>query len=190
MKKSFEHYIETGNGLIENDDPVSARQCFQKALILKPENPVALDGLAWTYYMEGNYTKARNLLERSINKDPIYAEAYTDLGCVLYELGKINEAEKMHKICLNLDPARDDAKHNLAHLYFSTNRYDELESFLEKSKDLLNYRSELLLLLGEVKIIKKEFSKARDIFSKCLEIDEHNVEAGILLTYIELQMKK
>ena len=140
--------------------------------------------------MEGNNTKARQLLERSIKKDPAFAEAYTDLGCVLHELGDINAAEKMHKTCLNLDPARDDAKHNLAYLYFSVKRFDDLEKFLEKSEKLLNNKSELLQLLGEVKIMKNDLPKARDIFLKCLEIDQHNVEAGILLTYTELQMKE
>jgi len=190
MKNSFENYINIGNDLIENGEPDVARRCFEKALALKPENPIALDGLAWTYHMEGKNTKARTLLERSIKKDPIYAEAYTDLGCVLHELGDINAAEKMHKTCLNLDPARDDAKHNLAYLYFSVKRFDDLEKFLEKSEKLLNSKSDLLQLLGEVKIMKNDLPKARDIFLKCLEIDQHNVEAGILLTYIELQMKE
>ncbi len=190
MINSFEKHIEMGNNLIENDKPEIARKCFQKALSLKIENHVALDGLAWTYHMEGNDTKARQLLERSIKKNPNFAEAYTDLGCVLYELGDINQAEKMHKKCLELDPTRDDAKWNLAHLYFSVQRYEEMEKFLEKAEDILENKSEILQLLGEVKIMKKDFSKARDIFSKCLEIDEHNVEAGILLTYIELQMKE
>jgi len=189
MKNSFEHYITLGNGLIKNGTPEIARKCFQKALKLKPENPVALDGLAWTYHMEGNNKKARKLLERSIKKDPTFAEAYTDLGCVLQELGETNEAEKMHKKCLKIDPERDDARHNLAYLYFFSQRFDDLEIFLEKSEELLNTRSELLQLLGEVKTMKKDFPKAKKIFTQCLEIDEHNVEAGILLTYVELQMK-
>ena len=61
MKKNFEHYINIGNDLIKNGEPDVARRCFEKALAMKPENPVALDGLAWTYHMEGNNTKARQL---------------------------------------------------------------------------------------------------------------------------------
>jgi len=189
MKNSFEKYIEMGNNLIENGEPEIARKCFQKALTIKGENHVALDGLAWTYHMEGNNTKARKLLERSIRKNPKFAEAYTDLGCVLFELGDIIEAERMHKKSLDIDPTRDDAKWNLAYLYFSVKRYEDMENFLEKAKDTLNNRSELLQLLGEVKIMKKDYPQAKRIFNRCLEIDEHNVEAGILLTYVELQME-
>ena len=57
MKNSFEKYIEMGNNLIENGEPEIARKCFQKALKIKVEHPVALDGLAWTYHMEGNNKK-------------------------------------------------------------------------------------------------------------------------------------
>jgi len=92
MEKIFENYINIGNDLIDNGEPDVARRCFEKALALKPDNPVALDGLAWTYHMEGKNKKARTLLERSIKKDPAFAEAYTDLGCVLHELGDINDA--------------------------------------------------------------------------------------------------
>ncbi|RLD10643.1 MAG: hypothetical protein DRI44_05550 [Chlamydiae bacterium] len=190
MKNSFEHYVKLGNRLIKDNAPHIARECFQKALKLKPENPVALDGLAWTYYMEGNNIKARNLLERSIKRDPTFAEAYTDLGCVLHELGDITGAEKMHKKSLKIDPARDDARQNLACFYFSLQRFDDLEKFLERSEKLSGKKSELLQLLGEVKIIKNDYQSAKEIFTQCLEIDEHNVEAGILLTYTELQLNQ
>lgn len=188
--KTFEELINFGNDFIEFHFPEIARKYFQQALKIKPKNPVALDGLAWTYHMEGKNSKAKNFLERAIQLDKNFAEAYTDLGCVLQELGDADKAEKMHKKCLEIDPAREDAKFNLVHLYFSAKRFDELELFFEDNADVLSKKIELLQLLGEVKIIKKDFREAVNIFNKCLSIDEHNVEAGILLSFVEFELEQ
>jgi len=185
----IQKYINSGNDFIDKGKNKTARECFEKALELLPESAEALDGLAWTYYVEGNNNKARELLERSIKIDPNFAEAYTDLGCVMHELGEFGEAERLHIWCLKLDNERSDAKYNLAMLYYSTGRFDEAESFLEKSEKLLNSMPELLLLLGEIKIDKEDFSGAANVLRKCLEIDPHNVEAGIFLTQAELELE-
>jgi tetratricopeptide (TPR) repeat protein len=186
----FQKHINSGNDFIDKGKSKNAREYFKKALNLIPENAEALDGLAWTYYIEGNYSKAKKLLEKAIEIDPTFAEAYTDLGCVMQELGEFGEAEKLHKYCLKLNPERADAKHNLAILYYSTDRFDEAEAFLENSEDLVKSNADLLFLLGEIKMDKEDFSGAADIFKKCLEFDPHNVEAGIFLTQAELELEE
>ena len=188
--KNYNSFISFGNDFIKSNAPELARKFFNQALEVKPEDPIALDGLAWTYHMEGKNKKARKILERAINLDSNFAEAYTDLGCILHTLGETKEAEKMHKKSLEIDPSRYDAKWNLALLYFQTNRFTDLEVFLENNIDVLTQKNELLQMLGEVKIIKKDFQKAKNIFTQCLEKDEHNVEAGILLSYVEFEMKE
>ncbi len=173
----IQKYINSGNNFINKGQSERARECFEKALELLPDNAEALDGLAWTYYIEGNNSKAKTLLEKSIKIDPNFAEAYTDLGCVMHELGEVDEAERLHIWCLKLDSERSDAVFNLAMLYYSTGRLDKAESFLEESEKILNSSPDLLLILGEIKLEKKEFSRAADAFRKCLELDPHNVEA-------------
>ena len=185
----FQKYINSGNDFIDKGKSKNARESFKKALNLIPENAEALDGLAWTYYIEGNYSKAKKLLEKAIEIDSKFAEAYTDLGCVMQEIGEFGEAERLHKYCLKLDPERTDAKHNLAILYYSTDRFEEAEAFLENSETLVKSNADLLFLLGEIKMDKEDFSGAADIFKKCLEIDPHNVEAGIFLTQTELELE-
>ena len=185
----FQKYINSGNDFIDKGKSKHAREFFKKALNLVPESAEALDGLAWTYYTEGNYSKAKKLLEKAIEIDPKFAEAYTDLGCVMQELGDFGEAERLHKWCLKLDPKRSDAKNNLAILYYSTNRFEEAEIFLENSGDLVKSNADLLFLLGEIKMDKEDFLGAADIFKKCLEFDPHNIEAGIFLTQAELELE-
>ncbi len=185
----FQKHINSGNDFIKKGKSKTARESFKKALNLIPSSAEALDGLAWTYYTEGNYSKAKKLLEKAIKIDPKFAEAYTDLGCVMQELGEFGEAERLHKWCLKLEPKRNDAKHNLAILYLFTGRLDEAETLIKRSDNLLKGDSELLLQLGEIKMDKKEFLDAVEIFKKCLEIDPHNVEADIFLTQSELELE-
>jgi len=185
----FQKYINDGNEFIEKGKSENAREFFKKALNLIPENAEALDGLAWTYYIEGNNTKAKRLLEKAIEIDSDFAEAYTDLGCVMQELGEFREAERLHKWCLKLDPERSDAINNLVLLYYSTDQLDEAENLLNKSNNLLNNKSDLLFILGEIKMDKEDFQAAKKIFKNCLEIDPHNVEAGIFMTQAELELE-
>jgi tetratricopeptide (TPR) repeat protein len=58
-----------------------------EAVVLLPDDPVALDVLGWARYLAGDLRGARATLERTLDLDPDFAGAYYHLGMVNKELG-------------------------------------------------------------------------------------------------------
>jgi len=175
-------YIEFGNRGIKDGNVRRARAWFKKAVRAAPNNAVALDGLAWTYYLEDRHEIAKHLLIRAIKADPGFAEAYTDLGCVMQALRRYDAAERLHKRCLALEPGRHDAHLNLGALYICQKRFADAEEVLTRAvecePDAASYQ-----LLGEAQMQRLDFGAACASLHACLALDNTNIEADLLLTY-------
>ncbi len=72
---------------------------------------------AYSLYVEGyksyaarNLPKARTLLSKAVEANPEMKEAYYFLGRTLYDLGELNEAEKVWKKLLEIDPFHAQAQ--------------------------------------------------------------------------------
>ena len=69
-------------------------QWAQKAVSLKPDNPIFLDTLGWLYYQLGDYPNARKYLNKAVKKQPKLAEVHYHLAKV-YE--KLNDKAAANK---------------------------------------------------------------------------------------------
>ena len=71
-----------------------AKEYYEKALDLDEKYTFALNGLAKIYLAENNYSKTRNLLERSLRLDPSVNNrgVYADLANVAEKQGNYDEA--------------------------------------------------------------------------------------------------
>jgi tetratricopeptide (TPR) repeat protein len=95
-----------------------AEKWLDKALLIEPENPLALYHMGVVYHEQGKFEKAIEMYQDSIksfpkkNKHDI-AEAYQNLGCSLWEVRRREEALEAWKTCLKYNPSQRYAKKNL-----------------------------------------------------------------------------
>ena len=73
--------------------------------------------LGTLYYNRQDFVACERHYRKAVEADPRYALAYFDLGNVLDETGRIDEAVTAYKTALRLAPTYADAHYNLALAY-------------------------------------------------------------------------
>jgi tetratricopeptide (TPR) repeat protein len=80
--------------------------------------------------------------EECIRKNPRHAPAYGNMGLVLYQLGRMNEAEHILRQALHLSPNNFKMAGLLAEIFAATGRSDTARALLERSIAQARYRSD------------------------------------------------
>ncbi|MCP4203935.1 MAG: tetratricopeptide repeat protein [bacterium] len=78
---------------------------YGKALSINPESPELMGRLGNAYYLDGQHKMAAEILMRSVDKHPDYAEGHYYLGLTLWELGDRDRAMDEFKTAFEIEPA-------------------------------------------------------------------------------------
>jgi tetratricopeptide (TPR) repeat protein len=111
--------------------PEPALSESQNALVLND----ALN-LANRYYRDGDFKKARELLESIIGQYPDNPRAHNNLGVVYRELGRYEEALVEYKTTTTLDPRHASAYNNMGVIFKSFLLLDAAEESCRKSLEI------------------------------------------------------
>ena len=112
--------------LIAENKLTQAKKWLDNILVLYPNNPGALYNLGVFYSNKKQWKKAIKMYEKSItlydkdSKKIEIADAYQNLGCVLWEDSRREEALEAWKTSLKYNPKQKQAKKNLKEF---TNEY-------------------------------------------------------------------
>ena len=101
-----------GVALEQSERPAEAREAYQRALALSPENPAVLSNLAMSYAAEGDRAQAEQLLRRAVARPDATIKERQNLALVVGLQGRIEEAERL----IRADLPPDVASANLAYL--------------------------------------------------------------------------
>ncbi|MBQ7413719.1 MAG: tetratricopeptide repeat protein [Alphaproteobacteria bacterium] len=88
--------------LEQNKNIDEAFQLVSSAAQLEPDDPNITDSLALGYYRKGDYTRALELAEQSIDRLSYSSVAYTHLGDIYAALGRHREAKYQYRKALDL----------------------------------------------------------------------------------------
>lgn len=97
-KGNFTQYYNQALEFYKQGKYDQARQEFEKALEIKPNDVYALYGLGNTHYCKTKYDDAINTYVKAININPDYPKVHYSLSLAYNKLGKTKEAEKEKKI--------------------------------------------------------------------------------------------
>jgi len=120
-------------GLLQLDE---AAQEFLAELDNNPDHALALTYLADCHMKLNKPEGAIALLERAIRIDPSTGLAHLDLGILLCNAGRKDEALRELEIAVNLNPDDENVHWQLARFYQATGRRDEAKAEFEKTKSL------------------------------------------------------
>ncbi|XP_037278013.2 protein O-mannosyl-transferase TMTC1 [Rhipicephalus microplus] len=118
---------------------------FRFALHVNPNHPGAHFNLANIYSKQGQKEVARTLLERAVELDSAFCEAYSSLAALAAEEGDIAEAERLHKMALSSDDRNADARNNYGTFLQSIGRTEEAVTQYQQALEIQQNHTVALL---------------------------------------------
>ncbi|KAH7964552.1 hypothetical protein HPB51_027209 [Rhipicephalus microplus] len=122
-----------------------SEQHFRYALNVNANHPGAHFNLANIYSKQGQKDVARALLERAVELDPDFCEAYSSLAALMAEKGDLAEAERLHQMALRSDDRNADARNNYGTFLQSHGRAEEAMAQYEQALDIQQNHTVALL---------------------------------------------
>ena len=131
-KNSFELENNYGKALYLAGETKEAELHFQKALALQPNSPHVHNNFGTMLFEEGNYEQAEAEFRKAIELGDLYP-AYENVAVVLFERGKLGEAEIFITAALLKFPNNPKLNLILAVLYYNEGKSrEEIIPFLSK----------------------------------------------------------
>jgi len=113
-----------------------ARELYNKALTVEPENLGIKNKIAATYMVNNDAMAAVVVLREIIQKDPANKQALTSLGLLSIQSGQFDKAIERFEKILSLDPEDPTACFYLGVAYVSKGDKSKGKSYLLKAKEL------------------------------------------------------
>ena len=150
-----------------------AEKEFNKILEKNPQNSMAHNGLGLVYYrrttssdmtfrgnMENYYNKALQEFSLAVKNDPNFYQAYDNTGKILFDAGRLNDAEKYFKKALEIRPDYSKGVENYGRVLFAKNQIDAAIDKYREAIRLNSKNSSAYCNLGEALIRKGDYSTA------------------------------
>lgn len=114
-----------GNALYELHDYNRAIDALNRALKISPDNNNnALNTLGNVYFMQKDYPLAIDTYKKIIASNPLYADAYNNIGLVFQKTGPLDSAIAWHQRSLELEPENAMYHYNLGYAYGIAHNFD------------------------------------------------------------------
>lgn len=122
-RRSVAHtHTDIGRVYNEKGYPDKAKQLWQKAVILDPNNIDCRFHLSALYLKNRKPLDALKLYEQITLIDPKNGVSYFFIGNISAQLSRFDDAEKAYKKVIEVAPKRSEGYHALARLYLQLNR--------------------------------------------------------------------
>jgi type IV pilus assembly protein PilF len=141
--------------LMELHEDQAARESFNQALRLSPNNPEVLNNYGWFLCLRNEGPRGLELMQRAI-ADPLYPtpeKAHTSIGLCMRRMGRTAEAEAALRRAVMIRPDLIGALYNLAVITFERGAMQDAETYLLRYMRLTPQPTFEALLMG-VKIAR------------------------------------
>ncbi len=128
-------------GLIymELREDIAAREAFDHALSLAPNDPEVLNNFGWFLCTRNDTARAMGMLKRAVS-DPLYRtpeKAYLSTGLCLRRMHRDTEAEAYLRRAVAIRPDLIGGLYNLAVIEYERGKYKDAENYLNRYLRLL-----------------------------------------------------
>ncbi len=180
MSEKDRVYIEMSKVHLSEKDGAEALALLLKALEVNPDNPEAFLLCGTIYHEAGEHRKAAVCYLQAFRLNSADADTMNDLGVLLYQVGLVEEAERMFKKGLNINLYNLELNYNyLTSILFreeymmAENLLQRLEAFTGKSAILYEKRALLHYKLNRMTLALFDIESA-------LACDKHHADAHYL----------
>lgn len=163
--------LKLGALLLTEKKPSEARQAYEKALKLDPENLLATYQLATLDEAAGKSAEATKRVDDYLARNPESADAHVFKARLLYSRKDLTRAESLLRESLTLKPGQMDPYGMLVQILEAGNRKEEVVSMLsEYVKTNPPQDIPLRMQLGSLLVELNRNEEARDCFEKLAEL--------------------
>jgi TolB-like protein/Tfp pilus assembly protein PilF len=150
-----------------------AKESFERARELNPNDPYASAGLAWYLIAASHFDEAIEMVKIAVKLDPLSQVLNNNLASMYHFSGQIEEAIEQRKKTLELYPDYVDAICNLADDYLSMSMYPEAIAAIEKGMTLAGRTQRLVTLLGRAHALSGGKDEAEKLLKDLQERDTY-----------------
>jgi len=185
----YEAWNYLGSAYVEAGRTQEAQQAFMRATKLKTNFAPAYLNLAVTYKKTGEWERAAELLRQSVRLDPV-TTTYNELGSLLLEMGKTDEALEAYQKAVALSPDDSETLYNHGNVLAATGKLDlairAYQKSIQANPDFaLAYNN-----LGNAYFMTNNLDRAEASYRKALDLDPKFAFASNNLGKIYLVQKR
>ena len=174
---SWRAHINLGTVYLTARKTEEARQQFEMASAINPDNPESYNNLGCIFAMSGRKSEAIQNFRRAIQNDPYYLETYNNLATFYYREGRLNDAIVANQKAVNLVPNDPAGHRNLEAVLALAGRWDDAAKEDEASIRLNPDDANAHNRLGKALVKLGRITEAREQFQDALRIDPNLSEA-------------
>ena len=152
-------------GLIHMElrEDVPARESFERALRMEPNNAEVLNNYGWFLCLRGDNARGNDMVTRAYN-DPLYPtpeKAYLSAGLCQRRAGRVVEAEALLRRAVTIRPDMIGALYNLAEMTYARGETKDAQNFITRFMRIAQAPAPEALLLA-VKIARASGDKVSE----------------------------
>lgn len=125
---------------------------------------------------QGNYETALKEILSSIEKDPDNPAHYINGGTVLYNVGKVEEANNFLLKAIELDKDNAVAYYTLGNMYFSEGKYKDARTLLLSVYDKMSDDKDINYLLAMTHVHEGDLSLSVPFFEEMYRVGKEDYE--------------
>jgi tetratricopeptide (TPR) repeat protein len=148
---------------LQKRDTASAVRHLERAVEIAPEFAGAWNNLGTVSYQTRNFARAEECFREALRQDPAAYEPLVNLGGVLINLNKLDEALELNVHAVLIRPNDALANAQLGMVYFDVGNFDAAIKYLERARqaDPAHF-SHPQILLAEIHARRGEWKAAAD----------------------------
>ena len=175
-----EAYYNQGNALKDKSDFHNAKECYQKAINLKPDDANAHHNLARVLKDLVQLDLVINSYRQALNVRSEFAEAYNNLGIALKDNGELEAARASYRKAIDWRPNFFGAHNNLGTVWL---KRGELDLAVACFRDAVAITPTLVALynLGIALQNLGSYAESENVFTSAIELFAHDPAAATKL---------
>jgi arylsulfatase A-like enzyme/cytochrome c-type biogenesis protein CcmH/NrfG len=168
-------------------DLTQARATYTRLLRAAPYYATACIELAHAEALLGNGAEAKRLYRRAVDMDPSNPRPLRELGILLLDESKVEQAEQLLQQALRLDPTDTFALSALGEAAARQERYQDAAATLERALAAAPHAVPVRLNLGFVYLQLRRFSDVERLMTDTIQLDPRQAQAYALLGAARLE---
>lgn len=180
-------YINIGHVLRKEKQFDRAKENFEKALVLNPNNDITRNNLGDVYLEEGRLDDALVQLRKAIELNPNLSTSRDNLGLALLRLGKIAEGTEQIQNAISLDPLNGHAWNDLGNALYAVGNHAGAKTAFTKALEIDSTLADAHFNLGVILQQEGAAEDAEAHFEKELALNPGDADAHNYLGILQAQ---
>jgi len=117
-------WTNLGLAYLSSQDQAHALEAFNEALLIRPENPIALVGKGSLYHAQGKIDEAIEAYQKALKVQSSYFLSHFNLGVAYQQKGDLEKALQAYQEALKLNAHHPQTHLNLGSIYLALGKYE------------------------------------------------------------------